>query len=142
MKAIKINEKVTVYDVMGNEYNGAFIPFAISTQMPQELYQKLQQHGQAQNYLQNIAGQSLEELASRGVYTIEYRTFKSKESVTQIPMRTFELCKNNDAVRVGQIVVKLTPEEQKEFSIKTLNQKVLEYFSEIFGTENVELIQH
>jgi len=122
MKGVSI--KTAVSDQMGNTYEGAFVVFVISTQ---------QRGG-------NNSGQggTVEELASRGEFYVLYRTYKTKEDARLAPMRNFPLF-TSAGVPVGDVVIKLTDDEKKDFGIKILNQKVLTYFQDIFGADNVEL---
>jgi membrane-associated HD superfamily phosphohydrolase len=164
MKVIKI--KKSVFDVVGNEYNEAFVSFRISTQPSPEMQQKMQQKMQqtqeaiqqlrregktdeaqkAQMHFQQMqqrgfgVGQTVEEIASRGQYVVEHRAYKSIEMLMNSPRRPLPLCKENDGVQLGTIVVELTPEECEDFGIKILTQKTTEFFEKIFGEENVELI--
>ena len=124
MKGIQIKTKVA--DQMGNTYESAFVMFAISTQ---------QRGGN-----NGAQGGTVEELASRGEYFVLYRTYKTKEDAKLTPVRNFPLF-TSDGTLVGDIVVKLTNDEKKDFGIKILNRKVLEHFQGIFGDENVEMVE-
>ena len=128
MKAIQIKKTVTVYDQMGHEYQGAFVPF----------FFPIQQNGGGQQ--QNTYPQgTLEEIAGRESYTIQYFAYRSQQDSSQNPQARFPLY-SSQGTPVGQLVLQLDKDEQKEFSLALLNQKMLEKFETIFGKENVELI--
>lgn len=57
------------------------------------------------------------------------------------PHRAFKICKNDDGKVIGQIEIEITKEEQQNFGIKILNEKIIKYFSKIFGEKNVELLE-
>jgi hypothetical protein len=165
MKVIKI--KTNVFDVVGNEYKGAFVLFRISTQPSQGMQQRIQQgvqqaegeiqrlrqvgrHDEAQKmqtHFQRLQqgnfgiGLTVEELAGRGQYAIDYKAYKSVEMLKNASHRPFPLCKENDGAQLGQITVELTPEEQEDWGIKILTQKVVGLFGGIFGEENVEVME-
>jgi hypothetical protein len=144
-----------------------FVLFRISTQPSQGMQQRIQQgaqqaqgeiqqlrqmgrHDEAQKmqtHLQRLQqgnfgiGLTVEELAGRGQYAVEYKAYRSIEMLKNSPHRPFPICKENDGVQLGQIEVELTPEEQEDFGIKILIQKVVELFGRIFGEKSVELIE-
>ena len=129
MKGIQIKTKVA--NNMGDTYDGAFVVFGFPTQ----------NYGGYNNQSQNhFFANTLEEFIERGEYTIKYVSYKKPEDVVQNPVRNFPLF-TAAGIPVGTVIIKLTSDEQKAFSIDTLNQKVLQHFQKTFGEENVEMVE-